>query len=65
MREIEISRTDEAIDNLVARAPKMTDEQASLLAALLSHPCRADDCMVRVGFYEDFCYRHRILGATS
>ena len=38
MREIEISRIDEGIDDLVALAPKMTAEQAARLHRLANPP---------------------------
>lgn len=36
MREIELSRIDEGIDDLVAHAPKMTPEQIARLRALVN-----------------------------
>ena len=57
-RELEISRIDEQIDELIAAAPKMTEEQASRIELLLRHPCEADGCTHRINFYATFCWRH-------
>lgn len=38
MREIELSRIDDGIDDLVAAAPKMTAEQFARLSRLVNQP---------------------------
>lgn len=57
--DLERQRIDRAIAAIVTCAPKMTDEQAQRLTRMLTHPCRADSCRHRVGFYEQFCGLHR------
>jgi hypothetical protein len=43
MREIELSNIDAGIDDLVALAPKMTDEQMMRLRGLVGTPGRPPD----------------------